>query len=211
VEHGEDSGAAFGFLVIVLIIVALIYFAPKISKHLEERNRVLINRVKDNLSRARKALETDIESETTIFFSIDLLETRRSNGVESLQVISGSGNVFGDKKGLHYISSLRRISWEWEKILKVVVNTQGFGKIKVVLPVTNRQRNSGFQFNGPLELVPIVQNGLIELVTMMSENQASTKKKSSSNRRNKKVTYNITQNIQDSVVENNISINELDD
>lgn len=75
---------------------------------------------------------------------------RSKSGLSEMTSIDINGEIYIDKKGIHYLGVNRRQSWLWGKIIDVKVET-GFAKVRILLPVENRTKNSGFEFSSTLD------------------------------------------------------------
>ena len=75
---------------------------------------------------------------------------RSKSGLSEMTSIDLNGEISVDKKGIHYLGVNRRQSWLWKNIIDIKVES-GFAKIRILIPVENRTKNSGFEFTSTMD------------------------------------------------------------
>ena len=130
------------------------------------------------------------------------------DGRDVLKIIDEKGTLFCDLKGVHYVGLNRRLSWDWNKILEVRSKYGPTTTVRIV--VSNRQKISGISLRVSYPI--FVQ--ILEFLNW-GRNQSFSSKKTSKGlgptpNSPTNITYNIVQNVQDSVIQGNFELNQTD-
>jgi hypothetical protein len=207
--------------VLFLFTVGIVYLVMKsnlVSDWLETNRKarmakqgfeeaLLISRI-DEIERN---IMTDPTKKRDLLSNVKLAETRTREGKQILLEIDSGGYLYVDAKGLHYIGAVRRMSWEWSKILQVQHSSQKAldfmifelaSRHNVILPVSNRQRLSGFQFTGTASS----RDNVVSFLSRLSDEPPARKRGRNTSRPQKKSqsVIHITQNISDSVIQGDV-------
>ena len=172
----------------------------------EEREKRLKLAIKKRLRSAKNGLLGGSHDEFLIIAQVALLDTRRSDGRDVLKIIDQQGTLYCDLKGVHYVGLNRRLSWDWTKMLEI---RSKYGSTTIMrIVVSNRQKISGFSLRVSY---PIFVD-ILEFLRW-GKDQSFTTKKSSKNGGDSSdvqtnITYNIVQNVQDSVIQGNIELHQ---
>ena len=206
---GDILGAALGIIVWIGIIYALKRTFEKggwleakrteIATRLASEEASIIERIDEIESKIR----SELLEKKLLLSNAKIAETRTRDGRQNLVIIDSGGSVYVDRKGVHYIGSVRRLSWDWSKILVVQHSNQRASKQNVILPVSNRQRMSGFQFVG----TDTLRNHLVSFLSRLTKEPPTVRtspiKKTPSKKQSASVIH-ITQNISDSVIQGDV-------
>ena len=221
--ESEQSTGETIFMALLLIGSMYAYAAyaraksEKLKKELDAKHKL----ISDKLARAKQALSEETVESIEILDNVNLAETRISQGVQSLQIIDSSGVIIADGKGLNFIGPHRRMAWNWNKIIHITSNKQpprdfdwnapwfeNFIPVKksmqnIILPVSNRQKNSGFQFQGSDSL----RIEVTDFINFFRGEIKNTKSKSKQRKNQKEATVivNVNQTITDSVIQGNLT------
>lgn len=172
----------------------------------EEKNRQQLRLLEERLMRAKNKLISGEAGDYLISTEMALLDTRRNDGRDVLRIIDQKGKLVCNGKGLHYIGANRRLSWEWNKIMEVRMKPGNPSSAQIV--VSNRQKISGLSISGSYS----VSKKIIDFInwgqsTNFGKGKKMTAKSSSPNQKEEiNVTYNIVQNVQDSVIQSNFEL-----
>jgi hypothetical protein len=217
--------ASNGLLLLGLVGLAFVFYFYNMSPTSQSENALDVKSglISKKLSQALDSIDAGAVKSVQVLTDVNLVETRISQGVQSLQVIDSGGVIIADHKGLTFVGPHRRMAWNWNKIVHIISNRQPDRKFdwfapwwenfipakesmqNVILPVSNRQRNSGLQFQANdsvrLNIVNFIENfkGRIKQVASSKE---KGKKESESGAN---IVINLNQTINDSVVQGNLT------
>ncbi len=195
-----------GFLGLVgfLIVIYLVFQSYK--KNMRKINPV----IQANIQHAEVGAGSGSEEDYQIIPEGGLLDMRSRQGSQQLTVIDTGGSIFVNKKGIHYVGLHRRLSWEWKKIMEIR-SSRFVYEIQFQIVVSNRQKISGFKFIGTQATREIVYS-FLDRRLLLQKNSPSTKISRNPQQKGPEtatnVTYNIVQNVQDSVIQGNFEIKD---
>tara|TARA_B110000444_G_C18840908_1_gene598891 strand:- start:210 stop:905 length:696 start_codon:yes stop_codon:yes gene_type:complete len=221
----EQSTGETMFLLLVLIGLAYVAYTYIKSQTLQRENALEAKSslISNKLSQALDSMDGEGAKSVEVLTDVNLAETRISQGVQSLQVIDSAGVIIADHKGLTFVGPHRRMAWNWNKIIHIIGNQQpprkfdwfasswdNFIPVKksmqnIILPVSNRQRNSGFQIQANdsvrFNIIDFIEHFIGKSIQEESSKEKGNKQsKSASN-----IVVNVNQTITDSVVQGNLT------
>ncbi|GEM_PF-2944711 len=173
---------------------------------LEEKNAV----IQANIRRAENGFASGSKNDFKIIPQSKLMDTRSRERVEQFVEIDHLGTIFVNNKGIHYVGANRRLSWDWNKLIEIRsyhIDSFFTSEIYFRLVVSNRQKISGFKFEGTEATRKIVNTFLERRQFVWKEkitpktSTGTSRQKSSTSETN--ITYNIVQNVKDSVIQGN--------
>ena len=200
----ESSMVFLGILVFGGLAYAA-YLSMKAEQEREKKRQLLIKR---RLNTAKIGLLDGRHDEFLIHSQVALLDTRRSDGRDVLKIIDEKGTLFCDLKGVHYVGLNRRLSWDWNKMLEIRSKYGSTSSVRIV--VSNRQKISGISLCVSyaifVQILEFLNWGRIQSFP----NKKTSKGGGSSPKSKTNITYNIVQNVQDSVIQSNFELNQTD-
>ena len=223
-----DSSLPIGVILLILLgFGVVIYYLSKLEEkfttHRHEKLELESLNISKELDSVADLINNDPTVKIQILGNVSLVETRISQGKQSLKVIDSNGALLADCDELAFIGAHRRMVWKWNKIIQVIGNRQSedrkfvlfetgweyFLPVKksmqnIILPVSNRQRNSGLHFQTTNEVREKIIS-LVEHFIEKSDNKVSPKKDTGKNNSNPNIIVNINQTITDSVVQGNLT------
>ena len=192
----------------ILVFGGLAYAAYHGMKAAEEQDKKRQLVLKKRLQTAKAGLLDGRNDEFMITSQVGLLDTRRTDGRDVLKIIDQKGTLYCNLKGVHYVGLNRRLSWDWTKMLEVRSKYGTTTTMRMV--VSNRQKISGISLSVSYPI--FVQ--ILEFLNWGRGRSFSNKKTSGSRGNSRKnetnITYNIVQNVQDSVIQGNFELNQTD-
>lgn len=193
----------FSLLLVIFGLAIASYYGMKMNK---EKNRQQLRLLENRLMRAKNELISGGAGDYLISAEIALLDTRRNDGRDVLRIIDLKGKLVCNGKGLHYIGANRRLSWEWNKIMEVRTKAGNPSSVQIV--VSNRQKISGISISGNYsvskKIIDFINWG--QNINFERAKKTTTKSSSPNQKEEINVTYNIVQNVQDSVIQGNFEL-----
>jgi len=220
---GETVTVILFFVGLIIAIYYANYFHKKIHANKEKMLEIKSRSISEKISESQDSLNSGISEKVQILVDVNLAETRISQGIQSLQIIDSGGVIVADNKGLAFIGPHRRMTWNWSKIVDIISNRQptktfdwfatwweNFAPEKksmqnVILPVSNRQRNSGFQFQSDDIARADVVNFIEHFKAKIESKGTKIEKKHKDGNGNANIVINLNQTIKDSVVQGNLT------
>ena len=200
----ESSMVFLGILVFGGLAYAA-YYGMKAAEEQDKKRQLVL---KKRLQTAKAGLLDGRNDEFMITSQVGLLDTRRTDGRDVLKIIDEKGTLYCNLKGVHYVGLNRRLSWDWTKMLEVRSKYGTTTTMRMV--VSNRQKISGISLSVSYPI--FVQ--ILEFLNWGRGRSFSNKKTSGSRGNSRKnetnITYNIVQNVQDSVIQRNFELNQTD-
>ena len=211
-QDGPIAPLIVGIAIFSMFCLCMYLYSRVYRNSLEKKNVVF----QANISRAENGLVAGSNNDFKIISRSQLMDTRSRDLVERFVQIDHQGTILVNNKGIHYVGANRRLSWDWKKLIEIrTEHTDSFfngSEIYFRLVVSNRQKISGFKFEGTEATRYFVYDFLErrrfaskEKITPKTSTGTSRQKSSISERT---ITYNIVQNVQDSVIQGNFEINE---
>jgi hypothetical protein len=220
---GETVAVILFFVGLIIVIYYANYFHKKIQANKEKMLEINSRLISEKISSSQDSINSGIIEKVQILVDVNLAETRISQGVQSLEIIDSGGVIVADNKGLTFIGPHRRMTWNWSKIVEIISNRQppktfdwfatwweNFTPEKksmqnVILPVSNRQRNSGFQFQSDDTARADVVNFIEYFKAKIKSTGTKIEKKDKDAESNTNIVINLNQTITDSVVQGNLT------
>jgi len=220
---GETVTVILFFVGLIFAIYYANYFHKKIQANKQKMLEIKSRSISEKISASQESLNSGILEKVQILVDVNLAETRISQGVQSLQIIDSGGVIVADNKGLAFIGPHRRMTWNWSKIVDIISNRQSAKTFdwfatwwenftpekksmqNVILPVSNRQRNSGFQFQSDDIARTDVVNFIEHFKARIKSKGTKTEKKDKDGESNTNIVINLNQTIKDSVVQGNLT------
>jgi len=220
---GETVAVILFFVGLIITIYYANYFHKKIQANKGKMLEIKSRSISEKISASQDSLNSGILEKVQILVDVNLAETRISQGVQSLRIIDSGGVIVADNKGLAFIGPHRRMTWNWSKIVDIISNRQpaksfdwfatwweNFAPEKksmqnVILPVSNRQRNSGFQFQSDDIARADVVNFIEHFKARIKSKGTKIEKKDKDSEGNTNIVINLNQTIKDSVVQGNLT------
>lgn len=200
-----------GFAIISIFCLCIFLYHRVYKKSLEEKNAV----IQVDIRRAENGVVAGSKNDFKIIPQSQLIDTRSRDRVERFVQIDHQGTIFVNNKGIHYVGENRRLSWDWNKLMEIrSYHTGSFFNYEIDFHfvVSNRQKISGFKFEGT-EATRKIVNDFLERRWVALKGKitpqistSTSRQKGSTSKTN--ITYNIVQNVQDSVIQGNIEIKE---
>ena len=224
----SDSSLPIGVILLILLgFGVVVYYLSKLEEKFttqrDEKLELESLKISKELDSVTDLINNDPTAKIQILEDVSLVETRISQGKQSLKVIDSNGALFADCDELVFIGAHRRMVWKWNRIIQVIGNRQSenrkfvlfetgweyFLPVKksmqnILLPVSNRQRNSGLHFQTTDEVREKIVS-LVEYFIEKSDNKVSRKKDTGKKNSNPNIIVNINQTITDSVVQGNLT------
>jgi len=206
---------SIGESILLLLISGALIYCIYLYARLHEKNMAKKEAaIHENIRRAENGALAGLDNDFTILNQTQLMDTRSRDGVEKFVQIDFSGDVFVNFKGIHYVGANRRLSWDWNKLMEIrtyqqVDKTMIFPRVSIFfrLVVSNRQKISGFKFEGTKESEAIVREFLQKRLLIAKAKISSKTSTGGTQQKSKPSTTNITYNIhnvQDSVIQANV-------
>jgi hypothetical protein len=217
-----------GVLATLGLIYVVIKFFDKMSEGFESKLQEESEIKCKELDNVIHSIEEDPSVKLNLLDKVTLIETRTSQGKQSLQRIDSGGNLYANGDGLSYVGVHRRMEWKWKNILHTINNRDSrpvnldtllidlfFGGLfkhltdkksmqNILLPVSNRQRNSGIHFQARDE----VREKVVEIIQYFIDNHSigqSKNKNKNTGKSTQNIVVNINQTISDSVIQGDIT------
>jgi hypothetical protein len=160
-----------------------------------------------NITRAEKGNFSQSEEHFILLSKSSLVES--SGGIAATsekKIIDAGGTISVNKKGIHYLGVNRRLSWDWNKIIQLR-HSRSWSSISLFFPVSNRQKISGFTLNGTKATLLILTDFMKKSLAPQKTNATNRSGKGTTmtgTEQRTNITYNIVQNVHDSVIQGNI-------
>ena len=200
----ESSMVFLGLLVFGALAYAA-YYGMKVEEEQEKKRQLAIKR---RLNAAKIGLLDGRHDEFLITSQVALLDTRRSDGRDVLKIIDEKGTLYCDLKGVHYVGLNRRQSWDWNKMVEVRSKYGSTTTLRIV--VSNRQKISGISLRVSYPIFVQILEFLNWGRNQSFPSKKTSKSGGSSPTSKTNITYNIVQNVQDSVIQGNFELNQSD-
>jgi hypothetical protein len=200
----ESSMVFLGLLVFGALAYAA-YYGMKAEEEQEKKRQLAIKR---RLNAAKIGLLDGRHDEFLITSQVALLDTRRSDGRDVLKIIDEKGTLYCDLKGVHYVGLNRRQSWDWNKMVEVRSKYGSTTTLRIV--VSNRQKISGISLRVSYPIFVQILEFLNWGRNQSFPSKKTSKSPGSSPTSKTNITYNIVQNVQDSVIQGNFELNQSD-
>ena len=192
----------------ILFFGGLAYAAYHGMKAEQERDKKRQLVIKKRLNSAKTGLLDGRHDEFLITSEVALLDTRRQDGRDAIKIIDEKGTLYCNLKGVHYVGLNRRLSWDWNKMLEVRSKYGSTTTMRIV--VSNRQKISGISLRVSYSIFVQIQEFLNWGRNQSFPNKNTSKGGGSSPNGKTNITYNIVQNVQDSVIQGNFELNQTD-
>ena len=192
----------------ILVFGGLAYAAYFGMKEAEEREKKRQFAIKKRLHAAKTGLLDGSADDFLLSTRVDLLDSRRSDGRDTLKIIDEKGSLYCNLKGVHYVGLNRRLSWDWNKMLEVRSKYGVTTTIRMV--VSNRQKISGVSLSASYPIFVQILEFLNWGRAQSFPNKRTSGGRASSQKNETNITYNIVQNVQDSVIQGNFELNQTD-
>ena len=192
----------------ILVFGGLAYAAYFGMKEAEEREKRRQFAIKKRLHAAKTGLLDGCDDEFLITPRVALLDTRRSDGRDALKIIDEKGSLYCNLKGVHYVGLNRRLAWDWNKMLEVRSKYGVTTTMRIV--VSNRQKISGISLSVSYPIFVQILEFLNWGRAQSFQNKRTSGRRGPSQKNETNITYNIVQNVQDSVIQGNFDLNQTD-
>ena len=223
-----DWFALVGVAATLGFIYVVIKFLGKMSEGFESKLQEESEKKCQELDKVIHSIEEDPSLKLNLLDKVTLIETRTSQGKQSLQRIDSGGNLYANGDGLSYVGVHRRMEWKWKNIVHIINNRDSrpvnldtlltdlfFGGLftyltdrksmqNILLPVSNRQRNSGIHFQAK----DGVREKVVEIIQYFIDNHSigqSNNKNKNVGKSTQNIVVNINQTISDSVIQGDIT------
>ena len=104
------------------LIYVVIKFFDKMSEGFESKLQEESEIKCKELDNVIHSIEEDPSLKLNLLDKVTLIETRTSQGKQSLQRIDSGGNLYANGDGLSYVGVHRRMEWKWKNILHIINN-----------------------------------------------------------------------------------------
>ena len=117
-----DWFALVGVAATLGFIYAVIKFLGKMSEGFESKLQEESEKKCQELDKVIHSIEEDPSLKLNLLDKVTLIETRTSQGKQSLQRIDSGGNLYANGDGLSYVGVHRRMEWKWKNIVHIINN-----------------------------------------------------------------------------------------